>query len=143
MTPRETVTAFIGAINRRDLEALLRLMTDNHVLKVMDEPEVVGKQNLREAWRAYFDAFPAYVIHPQRFAQNPGGVAVLGHTPGSHLGLPDEEEAKQTLIWNAGVRGDKLSAWVLLPDTPRAREALGLSGPERRSGPPRRRQKRR
>ena len=126
MTPQETVEAFIDCINRRDLEALLAMITDNHVLKVMDEPEVVGKEALRPAWRAYFDGFPNYVIHPHRFAQNPGGVAMLGHTTGSHLGLPDDEESKQTLIWNAGLRNGKVSAWLILPDTPRGREVLGL-----------------
>jgi hypothetical protein len=53
--------------------------------------------------------------------------AILGHTTGSHLGLPDEEEEKITLVWVADVTKDGLvRAWSLLEDTPKNKREHGL-----------------
>ena len=63
-------------------------------------------------------------------AEREGRVAVLGHTTGSHLGLPPEEEQELTLIWLAEVSDGLVRSWTLVEDTPRARREWGL-----RSGP--------
>ena len=82
---------------------------------------------MRDAWRGYFDAFPNYLIYPHRFAESGSTVAVLGHTTGSHLALPDEAEARLTIIWVAEVEGGLLSSWTLIQDTPSARAAHNLA----------------
>jgi hypothetical protein len=46
-----------------------------------------------------FAAFHRYVIYPRRIAVSGGVAAVQGHTTGSHLDLPDEEEMQLSLIW--------------------------------------------
>ena len=68
-------------------------MTDDHALDVFDEPPVVGRPANFEAWRGCVNSFPDYVIYPHRIALSGDTVAILGHTTGSHLGLPDEEES--------------------------------------------------
>jgi hypothetical protein len=57
---------------------------------------------------------------------NHGDVEGLGHTTGSHLGLPDEQERELTLLWVATVTGGRVSGWRLLEDTPDLRRDLGL-----------------
>ena len=52
---------------------------------------------------------------------------MLGHTTGSHLGLPDEEEAEELLIRVAEVRGGLLRSWHVLDDRPAPRRELGLT----------------
>jgi hypothetical protein len=54
-------------------------------------------------------------------------VAVLGYTTGSHLGLPDEQERTQTLIWTAEIADGLVRVWRLVPDTPEVRRALGFA----------------
>jgi ketosteroid isomerase-like protein len=122
-----TVRAFIDRINRRDLNGLLALMTDDHCLKVLDEDPSCGKEGLREAWRGYFDALPTYLIYPRQMASTGSTVAILGHTTGSHLGLPDDAQSKLTVIWTAEVRDGLLASWTVLADTPETRATLGLS----------------
>ena len=56
-----------------------------------------------------------------------GRVAVLGHTTGSHLGLPDGEEAALLVIWVAQVRDGRLSQWRIVADSLAARSAFGLA----------------
>lgn len=121
------VIGFIDRINRSDVEGLVALMRDDHVLSVLDELPVSGKETLRAAWRAYFEAFPEYVIYPRRITQDGPRVAVLGHTTGSHLRLPDEEESRIDVIWTAEVRDGLLIRWSIVEDTPAARRELGLS----------------
>jgi ketosteroid isomerase-like protein len=124
--PIATVISFIDCINRRDLRGLARLMADDHRLEIFDETPVVGRNANAKAWAGYFRGFPNYVIHPRRLAERGSHVAVLGHTTGSHLRLPDEEESKETLIWVAHVAEGRLRVWRLVRDAPANRRAHGL-----------------
>jgi ketosteroid isomerase-like protein len=121
------VLAFIEAINGGDVEALLSLMTDDHVMRILDETPVSAKEALRAAWRGYFEAFPRYRIYVDRVAVEGERVAVLGATTGSHLGLPDEEERDLPVVWTADVRGDQLASWNILEDSAETRRELGLN----------------
>ena len=120
------VLSFIDCINRLDLEGLVDLMTEDHELRILDEAPVVGRENNRRAWRGYFDAYPLYVVYPQRIADTGNSVAVLGTTTGSHLGLPDDEERKLTVLWVGQVRDGRLAVWSIVHDTLEARAAHGL-----------------
>jgi ketosteroid isomerase-like protein len=126
LPPVAAVISFIDRINHGDVAGLGALMTDDHELLVFDEAPVRGREANVAAWRGYADAFPGYVIYPRVIAERDGRVAVLGHTTGSHLGLPDDEERRETLIWLAEVDGGLLRRWTLLPDTPENRRDLGL-----------------
>ena len=59
-------------------------------------------------------------------AQAGDTVAILGHTTGSHLELPDEKESQMTLIWLCRCAGGKVTAWELIEDTPGNRAAWML-----------------
>jgi hypothetical protein len=96
-------------------------------LRILDEADVTGRDANIEAWRGYASSFPAYVIHPRVIAERDHSVAVLGHTTGSHLGLPDAEEREMTLIWVAEIVDGKVARWELLEDTPGARVHHGLA----------------
>ena len=124
--PIAAALSFVDAINGGDLDRLTALMSDDHALHVFDEPPVVGVDANRDAWRGYFDGFPAYVIAPEQLAETRNRVAILGHTTGSHLGLPDDEERTQTLIWIVDVVDGQVAAWRLVEDTPTARRDHGL-----------------
>jgi hypothetical protein len=124
--PVAVVVGFIDCINQRDVPGLGRLMTSDHRLEVYDEPAVVGRSANVRAWQGYVGSFPNYLIHPHRFAENGGTVAVLGHTTGSHLDLPDAEESRLTLIWVAEVVDGGVRSWRLIDDTPDNRRGLGL-----------------
>jgi hypothetical protein len=99
----------------------------DHRLRVFDEPPLTGRGENKRAWAGSVDAFPSYLIYPHRIAESPGGfVAVLGHTTGSHLGLADDEDARQTLIWVAECLTGAIRGWTLIEDTPLTRARYGL-----------------
>lgn len=120
------VVSFIDCVNRGDVDGVGELMTGDHELRVLDEQPLVGKDANLAAWRGYVDRFPDYVIYPRRIADGGGTVAVLGHTTGSHLELPDAEESRQTLIWLAEVVDGAVRTWTLVDDNPANRRRLGL-----------------
>ena len=126
MPPVAAVLSFIDGINRGDVAHLASLMTDNHRLQVFDEPPLDGKEGNIEAWSGYTSSFPSYVIYPHHFVARKTEVIVLGHTTGSHLNLPDEQESRQTLLWRATVRDGRLSLWQLISDTPARRTEFGF-----------------
>jgi hypothetical protein len=118
--------AFLDCINRGDVEGLGRLMSDDHSLQVFDEPPVTGRTRNIEAWHGYVTSFPHYVTYPHRIAAAGPRVAIVGHTSGSHLRLPDQEEAKLTLIWVAAIENGSVRSWHLTEDTEPNRHQLGL-----------------
>lgn len=119
--PVAVVISFIDRINRGDVDGLAQLMTDDHELRVHDEAPRIGRDANIAAWRGYIGAFPDYLICPHRIVEDGGCVAVLGYTTGSHLGLPDEEERRLTVIWLADVVDGSVRAWRVLEDDPTMR----------------------
>ena len=112
------------------VDRIAALLAADYHLRVFDEPAQTGKAQGIEGWRGYAASFPDYVIHPHRLAISGQRVAVSGHTTGSHLGLADEEESRQTLIWIADVEGGLIARWAFLVDTPANRAAWPrLTGP--------------
>jgi hypothetical protein len=59
-------------------------------------------------------------------AQTADTIAILGHTTGSHLGLPDAEESKLTLIWLCHCQSGKVTSWELIEDTSQNRSDWSL-----------------
>jgi hypothetical protein len=101
-------------------------MSEDHSLQVFNEPALSGRAENIEAWRGYATSFPNYVIYPHRVAADGSRVAVVGHTTGSHLGLPAVEEEKLTLIWIADAEDGVVRSWRLVDDTGENRHRLGL-----------------
>jgi hypothetical protein len=126
MPPVAAVVSFIDAINRGDVVHLATLMTDDHRLQVFDEAPLDGKDANIDGWRGYTLSFPDYVIYPHQLVARNTEVVVLGHTTGSHLHLPDEEESRLTLLWRALVREGRVHLWQLIADTPERRVEFGV-----------------
>lgn len=126
LPPTAVVLGFVDCINRGDLDGLVAMMSEDHRLEVFDEEPVVGRQGNAVAWQGYMTAFPRYVIYPRRINANGTIVAILGHTTGSHLGLPDAEERERTLIWLAHVRHLAVERWRLIEDSISIRRKFGL-----------------
>jgi ketosteroid isomerase-like protein len=127
LPPTAAVVSFIDAINRGDLALLASLLSDDHRLLVFDESPLDGAEANIEGWKGYFSSFPDYVIYPHQVVARAAEVIVLGHTTGSHLNLPDEEESRLTLLWRSVVRDGRLQLWQLIADTPERRVEFGFA----------------
>ena len=130
--PLAVAISFIDAINHGDIDRLAALMDKDYSLVIFGKAEE-GRERGIEGWKGYSTAYPNYLIHPHRMVSEGNKAAILGHTTGSHLGLPDDEEEKLTLVWVADVTKDGLvRTWTLLEDTPKNKRENGLG--QRRKG---------
>jgi BirA family biotin operon repressor/biotin-[acetyl-CoA-carboxylase] ligase len=120
--PLAVAASFLDCVNRGDVDGLGRLMSDDHELKVFDEPSVRGREACVRAWRGYANAFPRYTVHPRQMAERDGVVAIAGRTTGAHV------ESDETIIWLAAIVDGQVRSWRLIEDTPEARRHFGLSG---------------
>lgn len=118
---------FVERINRRDLEGLLDLMTDDHALTVFGGHDVAGKSAQRDAWRGYFDLCPEYTIHLHEVHVRGDTAILVGSTTGSHLRQPRLAEFRDPLIWTAKVRDGKVARWALHHLTDENRERFGIA----------------
>jgi ketosteroid isomerase-like protein len=126
LPPVATAISFIDAVNRADLDRLHDLMSPDHTLQVFDEDPLVGRTANVEAWRGYFTSYPRYVIYPRQIVAPGPTVAVLGHTTGSHLGLPDDEEIMLSLIWLVTAVDGAVRGFRLVEDSQENRAAHGV-----------------
>jgi hypothetical protein len=125
-SPLATAISFIDCINRGDVAGLAALMHEDHELQIFDEAAVVGREPNRTAWHSYASSYPDYLILPRRMSEAGSVAGILGHTTGSHLALPDDEESKLTLIWLCELREGKVLRWALVPDNAENRGRFGL-----------------
>ena len=130
-TPLDLAFRFVECINRRDIDSLAELMTDDHVFIDLSGEEHHGRDAMVEGWRSYFTQFPEYMIHLAAAYILGDKVALVGRTTGSHIGQPRHEEFQGTVIWVAETRQGKLKRWQLVDDTPPNRTSLGLEAAQR------------
>jgi ketosteroid isomerase-like protein len=71
------VLAFNEAINRRDVDALARLMNEGHRFVDPSGAAVHGRDACLEAWRGFFDTFPDYRNVFDEIADLGGGLVVV------------------------------------------------------------------
>jgi hypothetical protein len=114
--------AFNEAINRRELAALGRLMTDDHAFIDSDANVVAGKDEALKAWEGFFEAFPDYRNEWSQVMPVDHGLIAVGRSVCSSEPLLD-----CPAIWAATTTGDRVSEWRVYEDTPENRRRLGLS----------------
>jgi ketosteroid isomerase-like protein len=102
----DAARAFNKAINARDLDALGRLMHDEHRFVDSAGTTVDGKPACLDAWRGFFAAFPDYRnIFDQVVSDGGGGVAIRGRSECSEPALTGPAH------WHAIVEHGLLREW--------------------------------
>ena len=116
MTPRETILAFVDAINAHDVDHLGELMTDDHMFVDPYGNGVVGREQMLAGWRGYFAWFPDYQIEVNEIFANEDEFGMFGFAGGSFKG---DEDRKWHLpaAWKAVVRAGRIALWQVIADT--------------------------
>ena len=58
MTPTEVALSFVDAINSKDVEKLVNLMTEDHKFIDGDGSEHCGKEQMKAGWKEHFELIP-------------------------------------------------------------------------------------
>ena len=120
MRPEDVANAFNECINRRDLEALAALMTEDHVFTDGLGAAVPGKGACVEAWRGFFAAFPDYRNTFEQVSGRGDMAIAVGYSTCETPALDGPA------IWTAEVRDGNVAHWRVYEDTPAVRAELNV-----------------
>ena len=116
----EVATNFNSRINARDLDGLVRLMTDDHTFVDTEGATVIGRAACREAWQGFFEAYPDYRNLVATIGANGNLVTMVGRSECS------QAELDGPALWSAHIRGDQVAEWRVHHDTAENRAALDI-----------------
>lgn len=117
----ETVAAwFNDRINRRDVDGLAALMTDDHRFVDAEGSSVSGKPACLDAWRGFFDSFPDYRNVFTSLTARDGVVTIVGYS------VCADPRLAGPALWTATIRGELVAEWRVHADTPQVRAMLGV-----------------
>ena len=94
---------FNEKINQRDLDGLMKLMTDDHLF--IDNSGDVDK-NMKEGWREFFENHPDYRNTFTSVTVEAGVVVMVGYSTCSN-----ERRLNGPSMWTARVRAGRVSQW--------------------------------
>jgi ketosteroid isomerase-like protein len=126
MTPKETVLAFVDAINGHDVDRLGELMTDGHTFIDPHGNKVTGREQMLAGWRGYFEWFPDYHIQVNDIFERESEFAMFGFARGAFKGSAD----RKWLIpaaWKVVVRDGQIALWQVVADTKLPLESMSDS----------------
>jgi ketosteroid isomerase-like protein len=111
---------FVNEINRHDVDALLRMVSSDHVFVDSRGQELRGPEKLAAAWTAYFAMFPDYrVVIDDHFGEGPV-VGLFGTASATCRGpdgaMPPENRWKIPVSWKAVVRDGRIERWQVYAD---------------------------
>ncbi len=118
--PRALVHRFNDCINRRDLDGLARLMSDDHTFVDSAGSTVAGVSACLSAWRDFFAAFPDYRNVFTDLTVRAHTVTVVGHS------VCAEPALAGPALWTVEIRDDKVTVWRVHDDTAENRRQLRI-----------------
>jgi SnoaL-like domain len=110
---------FVNEINRHDVESLLALLTDDHLMVDARGTEIRGRDRLRAAWSDCFRSYPDYHLGVKEWFQNGRVVGMFGTASGTlAVGalLPAENRWRAPAAWRAVVRDHLIAHWQVYLD---------------------------
>ena len=123
---RRAAIAFNEAVNRRDLDSLDRLMTDDHTFIDSEDNVLTGKEQVLKAWKGFFNEFPDYRNDWSKVIRIGGTLTAVGRSVCS-----TEPALDGPAIWTARIRDDRVSEWRVYEDTPGNRARLRIADENR------------
>lgn len=121
MSDRDIAIKFNDAINARDLDALVALMTDDHRFVDTEGTAFEGIERCREVWAGFFSAFPDYRNHFETLIERDGTVSIVGRSTCSDARLAGPA------LWSVIILDGAVREWRVHEDTVARRVELGLA----------------
>lgn len=107
------VQDFIESINNANIDKLFDLMSHDHNFVDSLGNNLVGNDNLKKAWKCYFDLFPDYKIRITDTRQNDSLIVILGYASGTYkTNIKNEKNNNHWKVpasWKAIVVDKKIS----------------------------------
>ena len=119
--PKQIAIRFNECINRKDLDGLGRLMSEDHVLIDTEDESDEGKRSCLENWMGFFEIFPDYQNVVDKVDIDGETVVIEGKAKCS------DKRIEGPTLWTAKIEEGKIKEWRLYEDTPSNREKLRIN----------------
>ncbi len=116
----QIVLDFIEAINRHDVDEMTDLMDENHIFINSHGKETVGKYNMEQGWKGYFEFFPDYTIEVSEIIENESVIGVFGTAAATYMNKKNKQDSNYWRLpgaWKAIVKDGKIKLWQVFTDT--------------------------
>lgn len=127
----KVIRNFIEAINNADIDRIYYLMTDDHVFVDTQGNQMIGNENMKNAWAGYFELFPDYKIEITDILQNDSIIVILGYAGGTYKPAIKNADNKNhwrvPAAWKAMVADGKVKFWQVYADNIPALEIINLN----------------
>ncbi len=125
--PRDTVFAFIHAINQHSIGQLTKLMAEKHTLVDSLGTAISGRDEVRNAWIGYFYLVPDFHISQTIVFENGNEFAVFGKAEGTCRIADSVDPSNHWSIpaaWRAVARDGQIVLWQIYADNDPVRKIL-------------------
>jgi ketosteroid isomerase-like protein len=126
--PLEIAMEFIKRINSGDADAVCHLMTADHIFQDALGKRFIGREKMREGWRAYFKTVADYQVHADEFFQTADRLAIFGTASGTYAGAGDASSDKFWKVpaaWRVLIRDGLVAEWCVYADNQPLRKLMG------------------
>ena len=130
--PLEIAMDFIKRINSGDAEAICQLMTADHIFQDALGKRFIGRDKMREGWRAYLKTVADYQIHADEFFQTGERLAIFGTASGTYSGHGEASSDKFWKVpaaWRVVIRDGLVAEWCVYADNQPLRKLMGEAQP--------------
>jgi ketosteroid isomerase-like protein len=130
--PLEIAMDFIKRINSGDAEAICQLMTADHIFQDALGKRFIGRDKMREGWRAYLKTVADYQIHADEFFQTDERLAIFGTASGTYSGdgsVSSDKFWKVPAAWRVVIRDGLVAEWRVYADNQPLRKLMGEPQP--------------
>jgi len=130
--PLEIAMEFIKRINSGDADAVCQLMTADHIFQDALGKRFIGRDKMREGWRAYFKTVADYQVHADEFFQTGERLAIFGTASGTYAGAGDASSDKFWKVpaaWRVLIRDGLVAEWCVYADNQPLRKLMGERQP--------------
>jgi ketosteroid isomerase-like protein len=128
----EIAMDFIKRINSGDAEAICQLMTADHIFQDALGKRFIGRDKMREGWRAYLKTVADYQIHADEFFQTDERLAIFGTASGTYSGdgsVSSDKFWKVPAAWRVVIRDGLVAEWRVYADNQPLRKLMGEPQP--------------
>jgi ketosteroid isomerase-like protein len=118
--PKLVVLQFNECINKRDIDGLASIMTEDHTFIDSSNEVHTGKEMMVPGWKDFFRSYPDYRNHFSVVESRQDLVLVIGHSTCSY------EPLDGPALWTAKIENDLVQEWRVYLDTEENRALLDL-----------------
>lgn len=109
---------YVEAINSNDIDRILALLGDDIVFQVPGEPELIGKDAVREWAAGFFAGFEAQWDKTEHALEQSGNLAVSRYTyTARYRSRDDGSQSNETGTGTCIYRRDASGEWLLMIDS--------------------------